>query len=363
MTVHVKPASSVKEINFGPRCLVTGGAGYIGRALTGGLLSRGYEVHILDVNPAFEGNGRVKNFTGDIRDSELVRRAVEGCGTVFHNIALIKTYSLNLMPAKLREELYQVNTVATRDLIEASIAAGVQRLIYTSTNSVVYAKKGVVRGDESRPYPEKFLDIYASSKAEAEQAVLSADTPGGMRTAAIRPAGVWGPGEGCYMLTKFIQELHRGRLTVKIGNGRAATDNTHIDNIVHAAFLAAEKLITGPETVAGNAYFITDNEPMNLMEWFSPFIEKLGYPAPKRSIPGWLVYFAAWVMEWIFRLGGPEPVMTRLEIHNLITNFWFVTDRARRDLGYVPLKQRDSGMEECLASCRRALAMLDDRVN
>ena len=353
MTARSYP-SLIREAkaDLGPVCLVVGGAGFLGQALTGALLERGHRVRVLDRTPLPAG-GRAEQHLADIRDLGAVREATSGVSTVFHTAAVINL--LGVYDRATRAEVFGINCDGTRNVIRACVDAGVPRLVYTSTNSVCFDPDPVVNGDESKPYATRFIDLYAESKVEAERDVLAADGVRGLRTVALRPAGLWGPGPGCYMLQKFVEELARGSLVATIGDGRAVSDNTHVANLVHAELLAAEKLVETPDAVGGRAYFITDEEQLNLMEWFRPLLEGLGYSMPRWSIPARLMYGIAYLMEWAHRLGGPRPKMTRLEVHNLTSSFTFRTDRARRELGYAPLIQREEGQRICLPYYREVL--------
>lgn len=341
-----KTRRSTARYTIGPRCMVTGAAGFLGRALTRALAGRGHNVHALDRRTGFERSSRIKPFIGDIRDYDAVLGAARGCGTVFHTAAVMNF--LGVSDRKTWRESYGINVEGTLNVIRACREAGVQRLVYTSTNTVCYSPGHLINGDESMPYAGKTLDIYAKTKIEAEKAVLAANDQKGLLSVAIRPAGLWGHGDGCYMVTKLVEELKKGSFVATIGDGTSLADNTHVDNLVQAELLAAEKLIETPEVVAGKAYFITDEEQMNLIEWFRPLIEGLGYKIPSRSIPVRLMYIIAFLMEWLHRFGGPKPFMTRLEVHNLTTSFTFRCSKARRELGYRPTIGRDEGMKLCV---------------
>jgi 3beta-hydroxy-Delta5-steroid dehydrogenase / steroid Delta-isomerase len=331
---------------LGPVCLVTGAAGFLGRALVKALLARGYKVRGLDRCPPPETSADLTWISGDIRGYDCVKKATRGCKTVFHTAALLNF--LSLCPAELEQEIIAVNYSGTQNVIRACSETGVKALIYTSTTSVCYSPEPVVAGDESLPYARDFLDIYAKSKTPAEQAVLKADDSRGLRTVALRPAGLWGPGPGCYMLDRLVTELAMGKFVATIGNGKALADNTHVDNLVLAELLAAERLFSTADQVGGQAYFITDEEPLNVFEWGRPLVEGLGHKVPRLAIPADLMAALALAGEWVHRFGGPKPLLSRLEVHNVTSSFTFRCDKARRELGYRPLVQRMQGLAECL---------------
>jgi 3beta-hydroxy-delta5-steroid dehydrogenase/steroid delta-isomerase len=337
------------ESSIGPTALVTGGAGFVGRALIKALVDRGVKVRAFDRRP-LEGplasDPRVEVLSGDLRDRGAVTSAAKGCATVFHTAAVMNF--LAVARPRIREEVFGINVGGTHNVLDACREAGVARLVYTSTNTVCYEDAGVDLGDEARPYAAAPVDLYAQSKIAAESLVLAADGRG-PRTVAIRPAGIWGAGPGCYMIEKFVSELKAGHLVVTIGDGKALADNTHVTNVVSAELLAAEKLASEPSRVGGKGFFVTDEEPMNLMQWFKPLTEALGYKIPTRSIPAWPLAWAAHASEWVHRFGGPKPFMTGLEVHNLTTTFTFRCDKARKELGYRPLVQHVEGMRECIA--------------
>lgn len=333
-------------------CLVTGGAGFVGRALVKKLLGDGKAVRVFDRRPLDGELGHPPNvevIAGDLRNRGAVREAVRGCSTVFHAAAVMNF--LGVARPQVREEVFGINLGGTRNVVDACLETGCAALVYTSTDTVCYGEGAVELADESRPYARRPIDLYAQSKIAAESLVLASNGPR-LRTVAIRPAGIWGAGPGCYMLEKFVSEVRAGRLVATIGDGQALADNTHVDNVVSAELLAAKSLVERPQETGGHAFFVTDEEPMALMEWFRPLTEALGYQVPRRAIPAWPMYLAAHASEWLHRFGGPRPFMTRLEIHNMTTTFTFRTDKARRALGYRPLVQHAAGMKDCITYWR-----------
>lgn len=339
--------------NLGRRCLITGGAGFLGRALAAELARLGCEVHTMDVRPNPAAGPGIQHFTGDIRDYDTVRAAAEGCATVFHCAAVMNFLGLARRP--VRQGVFDINVGGTGNVIRACRDAGASRLVYTSSHNVCFSRRPVLNGDESQPYATSFLDLYSETKAEAEKLVLAADGTGGLRTAALRPGGIWGPDHDCYMFAKFIDQLGKGKLVATIGGPDSIIDNTHVENLVRAEVLAARGLAERPETVGGQAYFVMDEEPMNLMEWFRPLIEGLGHRVPTRSVPKAPMYLLGFLAEILHFIGGPRPFMTRLEVHNLTAKFTFRSDKARRDLGYRPAIGNEKGMRECIRFYRECV--------
>jgi 3beta-hydroxy-Delta5-steroid dehydrogenase / steroid Delta-isomerase len=334
-----------KTPTFGHACLVTGGSGFLGRALSRALLERGYAVHSFDVRPDATPHRHINYFTGDIRDYSAVRAATEGCSTVFHCAAVMNF--LGICRPSVRREVYGINVTGTENVVRACREAGVKSLVYTSSHCVCFDTRPVIAGDETKPYAKRYLDLYGKTKTAAEKIVLAANGDS-LRTASLRPGGIWGSSDDCYMFAKFIQQLVKGKLVATIGPADAVIDNTHVDNLIHAEILAAEALMKKPEVVGGQAYFIVDDEPMNLMEWFRPLIEGLGYRVPKRSIPALPMYFLGFLAECLHYIGGPRPFITRLEVHNLTAKFSFRQDKARRDLGFRPIIGNEQGMRDCI---------------
>ena len=179
-----------------------------------------------------------------------VRRAAAGCDTVFHVAAKAGIWGSF-------QEYYAINVLGTLNVLAACKELGIENLVYTSTPSVVFDGHDLTGADESLPYSSKPLCAYATTKILAEQHVLRNNSEE-LRTAAIRPHLVWGPGD-----TNLIPRLMaRGReqsLRI-VGDGKNRVDIAYIDNVVHAHLLAAENL-AGEGTAAGHAFFIGQQEP------------------------------------------------------------------------------------------------------
>jgi 3beta-hydroxy-delta5-steroid dehydrogenase/steroid delta-isomerase len=334
----------------GPVCLVTGGNGYVGKHLVRRLLELGCEVRAMDLAP-FVGDARVQSIVGDVRRISDVLPACEGVDTVFHTAAIINT--LTLARPRVRREVYGVNVHGTEVVIRACRVARVKKLVFTS--SITVAVDGPIReGTESAPYvgSDGLMDLYSQTKSRAEKLVLEADDPNGLRTAAVRPGGVWGPGEGAMMVRDFLEHLAAGRFRATIGDGSSVTDNVHVDSVVDVHFLVARKLGEDPSLVGGEAYFVSDDEPINPVVWYRPIVEALGYSWPSVRIPERVAYAFAFLGELVHYMGGPFPTLTRRGVLSVCRDASFRVDKARAHLGYEPRTSAAKGIPELMHEFR-----------
>jgi len=318
------------------RALVTGGGGFVGAALSRTLLAHGVDVVIVGRNnhPELEKAGAVL-VKGDIRSAEVVNRAASGCDTIFHMAAKAGIWGP-------WEEYYSINVIGTANVLAACRTHRISNLVYTSTPSVVFNRADIVGCDETLPYGRRYLCHYAHTKAVAEKMVLAVNSAS-LRTVALRPHLVWGPGD-----TNLIPRLldrGRRRLLKQVGDGNNLVDISYIDNVVDAHLRAAENL-EQEATAAGRAYFISQGEPVNLWAWINDLFGMLDIPPVTEKISFRKAYFAGAVMEGIYKTFGiqNEPLMTRFLAEQLAKSHWFSIERAKRDLEYQPKVSTAEGL-------------------
>jgi len=323
--------------------LVTGGGGFIGRSIVRALLDRGERVRVLCRGdyPLLREWG-VDLQRGDIRDPDVVAAAVEGCNAVFHTAAHIDLWGPY-------ETFFDVNTLGTRHVIDGCKQHRVPKLVYTSTPSVVHSGDAVSGVDESAPYPSHFEAHYPATKALAEQEVLAANSDA-LSTVAIRPHLVWGPGDSS-ALPRLVARARAGRLRM-VGRPQQI-DTTYIDNAVAAHLAAYDRLAPG-SPAAGQAYFITQGEPLEGPTFINDMLDAAGLPPVTRTIPAPLARSAAAVAEAIwntFKLQS-EPPVTRFLVSQLSSAHWYDISAARRDLEYDPAVSYAEGMVRLKAWAR-----------
>jgi 3beta-hydroxy-delta5-steroid dehydrogenase/steroid delta-isomerase len=331
-------------------CLVTGGAGYLGRHLAAELARRGYAVRVLDLRAPSPPLPGVEGVLGDITSPEDVRKACAGVDTVFHTAAVLD-WSRWPTPAQ-RERSLAVNVRGVENVVRAAREAGVRRLVHTSTNNVTLDGP-VLDGDESRPYAARPRDLYTETKIAGERIALAANGAG-FATCAIRPGGIYGPGDPT-LLPQLVKQLAAGRYVATIGDGRALSDNTFVMNLVDGEIEAARHLVPG-SPLCGQAYFVTDGQPINYFDFFRPYVEALGFRQPRLRVPGGLVHALAAAWEWAHaRLGAPPPLLRSLEVRKIAVSHYNRIDRARRDFGWSPRIAPDEAFAACLDYCRRLM--------
>jgi nucleoside-diphosphate-sugar epimerase len=319
------------------KALVTGGGGFLGRAIVQQLLKAGYSVRTFSRNrhPQLERlDAEVRH--GDITSPLAVIEACQDCDVVFHVAAKVGIWGRY-------RDYHNVNVCGTDNVIQACRAAGVSRLIYTSTPSVVFASGDIEEADETIPYPPKFKSPYPRSKAIAEADILAANDSR-LATAALRPHLIWGPGDT--HLIPAILSRGRQRRLFRIGSQSSLVDFTYIDNAAEAHVLTARKLWPGSE-VAGKAFFITDGNPIPLWDFVNRVLKCAGLQPVNRSVHPKLAYAGAAFCEMLYRILAleKEPPLTRFLVDEMATAHWFDISLANRLLGYYPRISTEEGFE------------------
>lgn len=326
------------------RALVTGGGGFLGRAITAQLLERGDSVTILSRTryPEVEALG-ADGLTADLsRDVPGLAEQLAGIDVVFHVAARAGMWGP-------RESFWSINVDGTRRILEAARQAGVGRFVYTSSPSAVWSGGDEVNLSEADcPYPTAYLTTYPESKAAAERLVLAASSPQ-MATTALRPHLIWGPGDP-HLIPRLIDRASRLRI---IGTGDNKVGITYVDNAAWAHLLAADALAPGSAN-DGKAYFITDDEPVMLWPWLNDLFAEMGIPPVTKRISQATAERVAGAAEWVwrtFRRPG-EPPMTRFVARSMSTHHHYDLSAARSDFGYHQKVDPKIGWERMIESLK-----------
>lgn len=322
------------------RALVTGASGFVGRHLVERLRARGVDVLATDVVE----RGGCRRL--DVTDASALAEAVDGVDTVFHAASIVQT------KASGREKVFAVNVGGTEKLLRACRAKGVPRFVHVSSASVVYRGRDIEGGDESLPYGRGQAP-YADSKIEAEQRVLEANGRG-LATCAIRPHIVFGPGDTRF-LPNVIARAEAGKLRIGVGRGVWLSDFTYVDNLIDA-LVAADASLAGDRRAAGQAYFVSNGEPLRFWSFVDKLLVALGHRKIRGYVPYPVAYAAAALAEaWhVVRGGGvvPEDGVSRFAVRYMCTHHYFDIGKARRELGWEPAVSIDDGIARTVAALR-----------
>jgi len=314
--------------------LVTGGGGFLGKAIVARLVESGENVRSFSRSfyPELKSMG-VDQIQGDISDNSAVIKACDGIQTVFHVAAKPGVWGNY-------KDYYKTNVTGTKNVIEACNNHNISKLVYTSSPSVVFNGMDMGGVDESIPYSDCFHAHYPKTKAIAEQLVINASSDK-LRTIILRPHLIWGPGEN-YFVPRIIAKA--GWLKI-VGNGRNLVDTIYIDNAADAHILAAENLDKSPE-ISGNVYFISQGEPVPFWDMINAILKAAGLGPVKGSIPKQMAWLVGAAFEFLYKILHikKEPPMTRFVAEELATSHWFDISAARKDLGYSPRVSTKEGL-------------------
>jgi len=327
------------------QALVTGGGGFLGSSIVRMLLDKGLSVRSLQRSdsPDLRKLG-VDIIRGNISGRSIVTNAAEGCDVIFHVAAKAGVWGDY-------DDYYQCNVTGTKNIIDACQTHDIQKLIYTSSPSIVFAGEDEENINESTPYADHFLTAYQKTKALAEQMVLAANNET-LATVALRPHLIWGPGDP-HLVPRIIERAKAGRLRL-VGKQINLVDSTYIDNAALAHILAAEAI--APNAVcAGKAYFISNDEPLPMGELINKILAAADLSPVTKTISPQLAYTIGMILEFIYKIFKlkDEPIMTRFVARQLSCAHWYDLTAAKTNLGYQSKVTIDEGMERLKASLNK----------
>jgi len=324
------------------KCLVTGGNGFLGRYIVEMLLERGDEVISLGRSPQPELHCLgVTIMQGDICDKAFLLKACKGVDVVFHTAAMAEMWGK-------WEDFYAINVTGTVNIIDACRKNNVERLIYTSSPSVVFGQDDLENVNEETSYPEQYLAFYPHTKALAEKKVLE-ENGKGLLTCALRPHLIFGPRDN-HLLPRVLDRARAGKLKV-VGAGKNLVDVVYVENAAKAHIDAADHLFEGSQA-CGSAYFISQGEPVNLWSWINDILISKGIKPVKKSVSYWVAFRIGTLLEILYallRIAG-EPPMTRFIASQLAKSHYFDISRARKEIGYSPSIDTKTGLRITLDS-------------
>ncbi|HEY4450914.1 MAG TPA: NAD-dependent epimerase/dehydratase family protein [Solirubrobacteraceae bacterium] len=326
----------------GQACLVTGATGFIGGRLARRLLREGHTVRALarassDTSALEQLDLEIE--LGDLTSRPSLARAVAGCDVVFHCGALVSDWAT-------AEEIAAVNVGGTRNLLEASLAASVRRIVHFSSTDVYGYPGGA--GVEETFRARRFRNWYAQTKLAAEAEIDRAQRDERLEAVVLRPATVYGPGSADVI--GEIARAIRGGHMVLIAGGRAVAGLCYVENLIDAAILALRH-----DGAPGQAFNVTDGLAVSWRELADGLADGLGSARVRWSLPYPLAYSLGFLLEHGYRLlrraGGSEtaPLLSRQAVQVLGRNQDFSNRKLREVLGWEPRVDYATGLQETVA--------------
>ncbi|MDP6529822.1 MAG: NAD-dependent epimerase/dehydratase family protein [Gemmatimonadota bacterium] len=318
------------------KILVTGGTGFTGSHLVQRLLERGEAVRVLDKSPGIfrdelEAAGAEIRI-GSVTDEDEVREAVRGCRVVFHLAAAFRDVMAS------REVYWDVNVRGVERVAEASLAEGVERFVYCSTEGV----HGLVEdppGTESSPVNPQ--DYYEYTKWEGERA-LAPIAEKGLPTVVLRPTAIYGPGdpERFYMIFRRVAS----GIFPMFGDGTTSYHPVYIDNLVQAFELSMDR-----EEAVGGVYLIGDEDCHSIEHLVRAAARAIHAEVRIPHFPFWMLWVPSVVCEAVCRPFRLRPPLFPRRADWFRKTRAFDISHAKKELGYAPLVDLDEGLRRTAA--------------
>ena len=305
----------------GDLALVTGASGFVGSAVVRALQARGVKVRALVRTTSSRRN--LDGFTGevaegDVRDPNATARAAAGVRHVFHVAADYRLW------ARDPQEIIRNNLAGAQSVMQASLAAGVERVVHTSSVATLALDR--VPADETAPLAQAdAIGAYKQSKVAAERLVERMVAEQGLPAVIVNPSTPIGPRDARPTPTgRIIVEAAAGRMPAFVDTG---LNLVHVDDVAEGHLLALEKGRIGERYILGG-------QDATLRELLGAIAELTGRRAPTLSLPRAPLYPLALVTEAVAQLTGKEPMLTRDALLMARHHMFFSSAKAERELGY-----------------------------
>ncbi|KAG4303715.1 hypothetical protein PCANB_000135 [Pneumocystis canis] len=330
--------------------LILGGNGFLGKNLVRELirLKKCKKINIFDLNIEKKEFTSVNYYEGDICNEERIKEVIRICkpDIIFHMVSPIHG---------LKKTIYKkVNIEGTKCIIKIAVSENIKAIIYTSSAGVVFNGDDLINVNETTPIPKGTMDAYNETKAEAERLILEANGKNGLLTIAIRPSGIFGPGDS-QMIPGMISVLENHQTRFRIGNNFNLFDFTYVDNVVHAHLLASQKLFS-PDAVdvSGEAFFITNDEPIYFWDFPSAVWAYLGHvPSNVIYLPRFIGIIIAFIFEILSFITRKKSGFTRFRVKLSCANRYYNINKAKKLLNYRPIVDLEEGIKRTLKSLKK----------
>ncbi len=308
-----------------PIYFVTGATGFVGAAVARALQKQGAALRLLcragSARQNIQGLENAEIITGDLGDPGSYENALPGCAGVFHVAADYRIWVPD--PARMNA----INIDGTAALLTKAQAAGVPRMVYTSSVATLGLHKDGTPADENLPVSlENMVGVYKRSKFLAEERVRTLVRDQGLPCVIVNPSTPIGPGDVKPTPTgRIILDAARGKIPAFVDTG---LNVVHVDDVAAGHLLAFEKGRVGERYILGG-----DN--LGLSEILQIVAAHVGRRAPTLKLPRGPLYPLALGAEIWGRLTGKEPLLTLDGLRMSRKKMFFTAAKAQQDLGYT----------------------------
>jgi dihydroflavonol-4-reductase len=310
--------------------LVTGASGFVGSAVARALVARGFHVRTLMRSTSPRTNVSdlgAEIAEGDMRDEKSVRRAMKDARYLFHVAADYRLW------ARDPEEIVRNNRDGTRIVMEAAIAEGVEKVVYTSSVATLKPVAGRAADETSRHDAQSAIGAYKRSKVVAERVVEQMVAQHGLPATIVSPSTPIGP--------RDVKPTPTGRILVEAATGRMPA---YVDtglNLVHVDDVAQGHLLALDRGAAGERY-ILGGQDATLAEMLAHIAALSNRRPPRLNLPRAPLYPLAHAAEAWATLTGREPFLTVDALKMSEHHMFFTSAKAERDLGYRARPYREA---------------------
>lgn len=304
--------------------LITGSTGYIGSKLTMQLAGKDNIIHLLcRTNPELPEfqKSNIRIFKGDITDAESLKPALENVDQVYHLAAYARLW------AKDPSVFHTLNVKGTENVLSAAKAAGVSKVVYTSTAGVI-GPSGDKPMSEKDPRITGFFNLYESTKSEAEHVAMDFANRG-LAVCILNPSRIYGPGydTGSNPITKIIELYMKGKWKIIPGNGEDIGSYPFIDDVVDGHIRAMERGRSGERYIFGGVN-VTFNDLISTIQKYSGMEKKL------RHVPFFALNALSYLMLWNAEITGKYPMITPDWVAKYKYHWALDSSKAINELGY-----------------------------
>ncbi|HCC07355.1 MAG TPA: NAD(P)-dependent oxidoreductase [Clostridiales bacterium] len=315
--------------------LVTGATGFLGKYLVKRFEKEGFCVKAIGRNEKAGkeiSSNNIEFIKVDLTDESKLVEVCKGVDFVVHAGALSTVWGEY-------RKFYEANVIGTKNIINACMQNGVERLVFVSSPSIYTEGKDKFKIKENEVPKNNKLNNYIATKLLAEEEVKKANEEG-LYTVVIRPRGIFGVGD-----TSIIPRLINvnGKTGIPLmSDGEQLVDITYVENVVEAIFLSVIK-----ENISGEIFNITNDESIKFKEILDMLFAELNIKPKYKNVNFRVAYSIATILEKVYRVLNieKEPILTRYTVCTIGNSQTLDIEKAKKLLGYKPIYTIKEGLK------------------